>query len=127
MLELGNPPPADKLLFDRAAFKAALPEVSKVRLEQTLFAEQASLRQYMESLEGEKTQQYPSTLAKIWNVEETEALKIASKLVEVGFFERRGSKEEPAFWVPFLYRDALSLVQGPADPGRVPDEAVDDE
>jgi hypothetical protein len=48
-------------------------------------------------------------------VEETKALEIAIKLTEVGFFELRGSKEDPVFWVPFLYRDALQMVQGPAD------------
>jgi len=121
MLEVGHSEPPDALLFDRAAFKAALPEVSKVRLEQTIFAEHPRLRPYMEKLEGEKTQQYPSTLAAIWGVDEEEASKMGNDLVEIGFFERRGSKEEPAFWVPFLYRDALKMVQGSADPSRAAD------
>lgn len=43
------------------------------------------------------------------------ALETAEQLVEVGFFERRGSKDRPVFWVPFLYRDALDMIQGPAD------------
>lgn len=123
MLELGHSAPAGELLFDRTAFKAALPEVSKVRLEQTLFAEQPRLRAYLEKLEGEKTQQYPATLAAIWGVGEDRALEVANELVETGFFERRGSKDEPAFWVPFLYRDALRMVQGSADPSR---DAIDD-
>ena len=37
------------------------------------------------------------------------------ELVELGFFEERGTREEPTFWVPFLYRDALDLIQGKAD------------
>ena len=115
------------MLFDRPAFKAALPEISKVRLEQTLFAEHPSLRSRLESLEGEKTQQYPATLASIWGVGETEALGLANALADIGFFERRGSKEEPAFWVPFLYRDALSMIQGSADPARGDSELEEDE
>jgi hypothetical protein len=125
MLEIGHTPPSGELLFDRAAFKSALPAVSKVRLEQTVYAEYPSLRAELEGLEREKTQQYPATLARIWGVDEPEALSIANQLVEIGFFERRGSKEEPAFWVPFLYRDALSMVQGSADPGRASDESTD--
>jgi hypothetical protein len=33
---------------------------------------------------------------------------------DVGFFERRGTAGDPDYWVPFLYRDALGLVQGEA-------------
>lgn len=36
-------------------------------------------------------------------------------LTKVGFLEQRGDKQDPIFWVPFLYRDALDLVQGAAD------------
>jgi hypothetical protein len=43
-----------------------------------------------------------------------EARALAEQLVEVGFFERRGTKQDPAYWVPFLYRDALQMVQGEA-------------
>jgi hypothetical protein len=114
-------------MFDRGAFKVALPEVSKVRLEQTVYAEYPSLRPQLEKLEREKTQQYPSTLARIWGVNEAMALVIAGSLVDIGFFERRATKEEPAFWVPFLYRDALSMVQGSADPGIASDESTDEE
>jgi hypothetical protein len=115
LLEMGAPEPSGEALFDRGALKSALPEVSKVRFEQTLCAEHPTLKPILMRLEGEKTQQTPSTLAKIWSVSETTALERAEKLVEVGFFEKRGSKEQPIFWVPFLYRDALNLLQGPAD------------
>jgi hypothetical protein len=112
---MGSADLADDALFDRVSLKTALPDVSKVRYEQTLCAEYPSLQGWLQKLEGEKTQQRPETLAKIWNVDETTALQIAAKLNEVGFFERRGSKEDPVFWVPFLYRDALLMVQGPAE------------
>ena len=40
---------------------------------------------------------------------------IADSLVDVGLFERRGSGQEPEYWIPFLYRDALGMVQGTAE------------
>jgi hypothetical protein len=97
LLEMGEHEPDGETLFDRSAIKAALPEVSKARYEQTLCAEQPALKPMLDKLEGEKTQQTPATLAKIWRVSEGEA------------------KEQPVFWVPFMYRDALHLVQGPAE------------
>ena len=114
-LEMGAPEPEGEVLFDRSALKAALPEVSKTRFEQTLCAEHPGLRNLLYKLEREKTQQTPATLASIWNVSELDALANAEKLTEVGFFQKRGTKEQPWFWVPFLYRDALGLVQGQAE------------
>jgi len=102
-------------LFTRPSIKAALPEVSLVRLERTLYAEYPSMRDWLEKLEREKTLQMPSTLAKIWGLTEGETIEVADKLVEIGFFERRGSKGSPEYWVPFLYRDALNMVQGTAE------------
>jgi hypothetical protein len=113
-MEMGAPEPADETLFDRSALKAALPEVSRVRYEQTLCAEHPALRSILDKLEGEKTQQTRASLAAIWRVAEADALAKAEKLAEVGFFQKRGTKDQPLFWVPFLYRDALDMVQGPA-------------
>jgi len=115
LLERGEAEPEGEYLFDRIALQAALPEVSKVRYEQTLCAEHPTLKPILDKLEGEKTQQTPPSLAKIWRVSDAEAAARAEKLAEVGFFQKRGSKEQPVFWVPFLYRDALNLVQGPAE------------
>lgn len=113
--ELGNSPPPLENLVDNAAIKDALPEVSKIRFEQTLCAEYPSLKPYLERLEGEKTQQTISSLSKLWRCKNEEAVELAEKLTEIGFFERKGAKDNPNYWVPFLYRDALNLVQGTAD------------
>jgi hypothetical protein len=114
--ELGTEPLPDKNhLFARIAFKEALPEVSKVRLEQTIYAENPTLKPCLELLRGEKTSQIPATLSVIWGTSEDEAIQRAISLVEVGFFEKRGSRQAPEYWVPFLYRDALDLVQGSAE------------
>lgn len=115
-LELGHDPPPDGELFDRASFKEGLREVSNVRLRQTLYAEYSELKPYVEKLEAEKAEQRPLTLAKLWNVSEERAGEIAEQLVRVGFFERIGDRGAVSYWVPFLYRDALGLIQGQARP-----------
>jgi hypothetical protein len=51
-LEIGEAEPDGDQLFARAAFKDALPEVSRARLEQTLYAEHPSLRDALEKLRG---------------------------------------------------------------------------
>lgn len=113
--DLGMEPPDGENLFSRGPLKDALPEVSRVRFEQTLCAEFPDLRPCMHQLEGEKTEQTPNSLSKIWRVNSEQALVMANRLVEIGFFQPRGTKEDPRFWVPFLYRDALKMVQGAAD------------
>jgi hypothetical protein len=105
----------DKRLFARSALKDALPEVSRVRLEQTLYAEYPTLRERLEQLRGGKTQQSLSSLAAVWRIPREEVEKLAHELVEVGFFEQRGTHDNPQYKVPFLYRDSLKLVQGSAD------------
>ena len=112
--ELGEPDPDGETLFARAAFKESLPEVSKARLTQTLYAEYPELRDAIEKLRGGKTSQRVETLASIWGNDEATRM-IADSLVDVGLFERRGSGQEPEYWIPFLYRDALGMVQGTAE------------
>ena len=123
--ELGHEAPPLELLFDRAAFKEALPEVSKVRLEQTLYAEYASFKDKLERLDQQKTQQTIESLGRIWELPESDTREVANQLTEVGFFERRGDRTHYTYWVPFLYRDALRMVQGSAEAGvdDVGDEA----
>lgn len=114
-LERGSAEVDGDQLLERSPFKEALREVSKVRYEQTLLAEYPTLREYLEKLDGEKCEQTPETLAKLWSVSSEEALKIARRLSEVGFFQIVGDKSQPSFWAAFLYRPALNLVQGKAD------------
>lgn len=114
-LEVGGPEPEGGRLFSRAIFKEALPEVSRTRLEQTLYAEYPDARSHIEKLRDEKTQHSVNSLAQIWRTSQEAALQTARDLVEIGFFEQRGEKDAPIFWVPLLYRDALDLVQGAAE------------
>jgi hypothetical protein len=105
-------------VFDRQAFKEALPTVSKARLTQTLYAEHPTLRPYIERLEGQKTRQNVASLAAAWGINEAEAAKTAEQLVIIGFFEPRLSD----FWVPFMYRPALEMIQGSAEGVAAADE-----
>lgn len=113
-IEQGEDPPDTPNLFAPSSAKRALTEVSKVRLEQTLFAEYPTIKPSIEALWQEKTSQSSDSLAVIWKKSTKEAGQIASRLVEIGFFEARGSKDDPEYWVPFLYRPALEMVQGKA-------------
>jgi len=114
-LERGEPESEGEQLFDRAAFKDGLQEVSRVRYEQTLLAEYPEYQSYLEKLTNEKAEQTPSSLSNIWGVDDVAVARIAGGLSEAGFFEIRGKGEDITYWVPFLYRDALNLVQGRAD------------
>jgi hypothetical protein len=113
-LERGENPAPDEQLFDRSVFKQALPTVSETRLNTYLYAEYPTERRFLEKLQGEKTEQTPESLAEIWALSREEALLKAQQLVALGFFQVRGTRAEPTFWVPFLYRDALNMVQGRA-------------
>jgi hypothetical protein len=111
----GETAPDGDLLFERGVFKEALRVVSEARYKQTLLAEYPENRQYLEALRGAKAEQTPASLTRLWNVDEQRAMEIAKALHETGVFELRGTREDPTFWTPFLYRDALELVQGRAD------------
>ena len=101
---------------------ATLPRVSETRLNTYLYAEYPEERPFLEKLKGEKTEQTPESLSSIWGVPREEAISKAQMLVSLGFFQVRGTRLEPTYWVPFLYRDALHLIQGRAGGGASEDE-----
>ncbi|MFC3297239.1 P-loop ATPase, Sll1717 family [Clavibacter michiganensis] len=108
--DMGQPEPAPPALFSPRAFDAALPPVSNIRVQRTLYAEYVDSKPYIAALQGEKTEHNSLSLARIWSVQKDEASSVADRLVDIGFFQRKG----PNFWVPFMYRPALALVQGAA-------------
>lgn len=113
-LERGEPEPPDRQLFDRAVFKEALKEVSRVRYAQTMVAEYPDLKVYMDRLDGQKSEHGLDSLQALWQVSPEKAATVAERLVSVGFFEKRERKGATSYWIPFLYRGALKLVQGRA-------------
>jgi hypothetical protein len=46
---------------------------------------------------------------------EAEALVVARKLRDIGFFEERTPSGDMTFWVPFVYRPYLQMSQGKVD------------
>lgn len=101
-------------IVSRAAIKSAAYEVSKTRMEQTLFAEYPELKDRIMSLENKKAEHNLTTLSHIWEVSEDEAKKIATELAEIGFFDLRSARNDKTYKIPFMYRFYLNITQGKA-------------
>ena len=111
-LEIGQAPPDGEPLFEANSIVNALPEVAKVRFEQTLCAEYPQLRDRMQQLENEDSLHTPDTLSSIWKVDSTKAMEIAHRLVDIGFFQFIGTRRSPQFRIPLLYQRALKIKRG---------------
>ncbi len=111
-LEMGHPPPPGEALFDLTAFGEALTEVSRARLQQTVYAEHPQCRRWIEQLAGERTRHTTRSLASAWKVNEREAGRRAERLVAIGVLEQAGTRAVPTYEVPLLYRPALGLLAG---------------
>ena len=61
--EVGQTPPDGDCLFDAVSLTGALPEVARVRFQQTLCAEYPHLRDRMQQLENEKSEHTPDTVS----------------------------------------------------------------
>lgn len=110
--EVGQTPPDGDVLFDAASLIGALPEVSRMRFQQTLCAEYPQLRDRMQQLENEKSVQTAQTLAAIWRIDLQHALDTAYQLVDIGFFQFSGTRRSPLFLIPLLYQSALKIRRG---------------
>lgn len=112
--EINNNKIEEPNIVSRLAIKNAAYEVSKVRTEQTIFAEYANLRTYIKTFENKKAEHTLSTLSEIWDVDEGKAKAIANQLAEVGFFELKAAKNDQVYKIPFIYRFYLGIIQGKA-------------
>ncbi|MDT7838079.1 P-loop ATPase, Sll1717 family [Aquabacterium sp. OR-4] len=101
-------------LFSRSSIKSATLEVSRVKAEQNLFAENPHLKPFIQGLDGNKAEQSLETLAGLWGKSLDETKRIAAELVVVGFFEQRAARDEGIFKIPFIYRPYLRVTQGKA-------------
>jgi hypothetical protein len=101
-------------IFSKQAIKDATLEVSKVRLEQNIFAEYASLKPFILRLEKSKAEQNLETLSALWGTQLEETKRITAELIAIGFFENRAAKDEGIYKVPFMYRPYLEITQGKA-------------
>ncbi|SDF02058.1 hypothetical protein SAMN05216337_104276 [Bradyrhizobium brasilense] len=114
-IERGGLIPADEALFDRSIFKSALAAVSDARLIGTVYAEYDDLKPYIAQLERQKTEQTIESLRSIWEGSSSDVEQLVQRLVDIGFFQKKTSREEDTYWVPFLYRGALHMSQGLAE------------
>lgn len=114
-LQIGRNDIEGDQLLSRQSIREAMDQVSSVRIEQTIYPENPSLKPYIEKLRGEKAENSRGSLRKIWGTDDFETSEAISGLVDIGIFEERGSKVEPKYWVPFLYRPGLGLIQGSSD------------
>ena len=102
-------------LFDAQAFRDAWPKVSETRLTQTIYAEYSDVKGWLEALRTAKATQDAVSLQEIWNVCESETHQRISRLLEIGFFKQKKEQGRFVYWVPFLYRPGLEMVQGSAE------------
>ena len=102
-------------IISRQSLKEAVEEVSKQRIEQTIYAEFPALREYIEKLRGDKAEHTLKTLSQKWSLTISDAIQIVKELERIGFLEPRGDNASPIFRVPFMYRPYLEILQGSAE------------
>jgi hypothetical protein len=107
--EVGASKPPRDCLFDPASFTEAMVQVSRVRVEQTLYGEYPSLKPFIEAMKGKKSEQSLASLAELWQIDREKASLHTQRLVEIGFVEATGSKRSPRFKIPPLYQVYLEL------------------
>ncbi len=112
--DIGNDAVEEPNIVSRMAIKNATVEVSRVRTEQTLFAEYADLKKYILKLEGQKAENTLESLRTIWETDAGVTESIANQLAEIGFFESKAAKTEGIYKIPFMYRFYLEVSQGKA-------------
>lgn len=99
-------------IVSRSAIKNSTHEISKVRLEQTIFAEYPEFRDKIMALENNKAEHNIETVAQIWGMSVNESNVVATGLAEIGFFDLRSYKNDGLLKIPFIYRPYLKIIQG---------------
>ena len=64
-------------------------------------------------LRGGKARQTLILFSSVWNCYENEAEQIATQIAQTGFWKIE-KKGQPTYWIHFIFRDALEIVQGTA-------------
>lgn len=113
-LENGVNELTEEILISRQALKDSLADVSRQRIEQTLYAEYSSIKEYVELLRNDKAEHNIDTLAAKWSLDTIEVSKIIKKLCDIGFFEEKGVVPNIKYKIPFMYRPYLDIIQGVA-------------
>jgi hypothetical protein len=102
-----SPPRHTTLLFSYEAMSYAAQALSKVKLEQTIYAEYPDLKPFIEQLYGSPTRNFDvDLLEKIWDIPKAQVIQVASKLADIGLFKKTGKQK---YLVPALYTNQLSM------------------
>ncbi|QCJ69677.1 hypothetical protein C9446_07325 [Providencia heimbachae] len=112
--DIGNNKIEDPNIVSRQAIKKSILEVSKVKMEQTIFAEYPHLRSYIMAFENQKAEHSLDTAIELWQVDRSKATEIATELSDIGFIEQKMYKNNLIIKIPFLYRPYLNIIQGKA-------------
>jgi hypothetical protein len=96
-------------LISHRALLEAHREVSRTRLEQTLYTEYRHVKSLVTPLHGENPQQSLPSLQRLWDKPIEETQDSATLLCDLGFFEPIGKPASPSYQVPILYRSALEM------------------
>lgn len=103
----------DDFLISDSALLESMPEVSKTRLTQTLYAEHANYKSRIESFKSNKTEHCPASLSKIWDLDEADSVELANEFSKIGFFKKQIINiSEPRYLIPNIYHQALDLKRG---------------
>jgi hypothetical protein len=94
-------------LFDRETLVVAMAEVSRARLEQTLYAEYPAQRAYVDVLRGREPALPLGDLARLWEEPLIQARQHAEYLAYLGFFERNST--DGIYRVPLIYQPVLHM------------------
>ena len=111
--ETAQTAPESPALFHPKTFDVALPVVSKARLAKTIYAEFSDVKPHVEKLARQKTEHNLASLGALWGTDAAETTDIVRRLVSIGFLAERAKTQN--YWVPFMYRPALEMVQGKAE------------
>lgn len=101
-------------IVSRQAIKKSTLEISKVKLEQTIFAEYPALREHIMAFENQKAEHTLETAGQVWKVDAAQAKVLAAQLSEIGFIDQKIFKNDSQLKIPFLYRPYLNIIQGKA-------------
>lgn len=101
-------------IVSRQSIKKSTLEISKVKLEQTIFSEYPHLREHIMAFENQKAEHTLETIAEVWMVDVGKSRALAIELSEIGFIDQKIFKNDSQLKVPFLYRPYLNIIQGKA-------------
>ena len=109
-IEENAPQTKTKTIISSESIRKALPAISKKRIHSNLYPEFPHLESYIKMLRQQKCEHNLKSLKELWCVTEVKAEELADGLVTAGFFQ----KKDDTYWIPFVFRPELKLVQGKA-------------